>query len=155
MSALEREGVARISYPLTVGIPSTYRPDPPEAAEPGFEAKCDWNAQLSRPFHYMLDVLVFQHLCSTFIELLSAADFFKPRQQVLRPQPPLFRAAKIMDDFSPVHHDQAVSQICGLVHRMGHHQRGQVLPGDHFLRQRNHQICALRVQRGSVFVQQQ
>jgi hypothetical protein len=61
---------------------------------------------------------------------------------------------KIVDDLATVHHDQAISQTCRLVHGVGNHQGRQFVVGDHLLGQCNYQVRAFGIQGRGVLVQQ-
>jgi len=65
------------------------------------------------------DVPLALHFGSPFIQNFPAAHTAEMRQQVVRPQMLLKLIAQASDHFSPVHHNQTVSQVCGLEHGVG------------------------------------
>ena len=53
-----------------------------------------------------------------------------------------------------MHRDQPIAKRCGLLHRVGHHQRRRTRLGDEPRRQADHELGASRVERRGVLVEQ-
>ena len=100
-------------------------------------------------------ILSAQHLGRCFVELIRAADFFKPGEQVFGSQSAFFGALKIVMDPAADHHDQAVAQVSRLVHRVRDHQGCQTVAANELFREPDHLVGTFWVECGGVFVEQQ
>src|ERR1044072_524024 len=58
-----------------------------------------------------------------------------------------------MNDPSPMHHDQPITEIGALMHRMRDHQSGELFPSDDFVGHLNDVISALGIQCRRMFVE--
>ena len=55
----------------------------------------------------------------------GAADLFEAGEEIIHPEAAFLRAAEIVEDLPPMHHDEAVTEVDCLVHGVGHHENGQ------------------------------
>ena len=62
---------------------------------------------------------------------------------------------EVVDHGAAVHHDQPIAELRRLLHRVGHHQRRQVIPCDDGVAELDDLIGALGIEGGGVLVEQQ
>src|SRR5436190_258575 len=65
-----------------------------------------------------------------FVELFAAADLVEAVQQVLDAQAFFLGSPDVVQDAATVHHEDAVAEADGLLHRMGDHQGGEFFAPD-------------------------
>src|SRR5579872_6343005 len=120
--------------------------------------KADAAAIKAMPSHSRrtrLDIDALQHGGGAFVQQFRTPQFLEPFQQLVGAHAQLGSAAPIVDDAAAMHHDHPVAQGGGLLHGMGHHQRGQPALGDEAVAERRHLVGAFGIERGGVLVEQQ
>ena len=94
------------------------------------------------------------HRLTVVVKLLTGGNL-KLIQQILGGQFLLLLTAYIIDDLALVHHNQPVADGNGVLHIVGNHNGSQVISGHDLLRQIQHLLGGLRIQRCRVLIQQQ
>src|SRR5262245_33295943 len=79
------------------------------------------------------DIKAAEHVGGGLVELVRPADLLETAQQVVCLNALFVGAAEVVQDRSAMHHHQPVAQRRGLLHRVGHHQRGQPFSRDDVL----------------------
>src|SRR5437899_5349075 len=102
-----------------------------------------------------LDIGALQHFGGGFVEQLGAAQLFEALEELGGADALLFLAANVVDDLAAVHHDEAVAERGGLLHRVGDHESGEAVALHDLVGEGDDLVGALGIERGGVLVEEE
>src|SRR5262245_12077726 len=101
------------------------------------------------------NILSFQQFGGALIQLLDSTNLFEGLQQIGCANALLFVSLRVVNDTALVHHDDAITELYGLLHAMRHHDGCEVILLDDATGKGRDLIGALGIEGGRMFVEQQ